>query len=118
MNLFLIRHGETNENKQGIVQGWTDTKMNSLGVQQAAQVAELFNELIDAIISSDLQRCTESALFFRSKFPALPYSEDARLRERFFGEAQGLQKNKRDWEVLWSVQNPTVAPAPGAETLD
>lgn len=118
MNLFLVRHGETNENKEGIVQGWSDTKMNSLGIEQAKQAAEQFNEKIDAIISSDLNRCTETAIFFRDKHPSLPYQEDERLRERYFGEAQGQQKNKRDWEVLWSLENPGVAPAPGAESLD
>lgn len=118
MDLYLVRHGETDENKQGIVQGWLDTKINELGIQQAKLAADLFNEPIEAIISSDLSRCAESAAFFRAKYPTLPYSEDQRIRERFFGEIQGQQKGKRDWEVLWSLENPSVAPAPGAESLD
>lgn len=116
MNLFLIRHGETNENHDGIIQGWLDTEINATGKQQAKRAAELFNEPINAIISSDLKRCTETALPFRQKYPSVPYSEDSRLRERGFGEAQGTHTSLQDWEVFWSVRDSVSIK--GAETLD
>lgn len=116
MILYLVRHGETNENLNGIIQGWLDTKINATGKRQAKQAAESFNEPIDAIISSNLKRCTETALPFRSKYPSVPYSEDSRLRERCFGEAQGTHTGLHDWEVFWSVRD-TVS-IPEAETLD
>jgi probable phosphoglycerate mutase len=116
MRLFLVRHGETNENREGIVQGWLDTELNDTGKQQAEQAALAFNEPIEAVISSDLRRCTQTAEPFRRKYPSVPYSEDARLRERCFGEAQGLHTSMHDWEVFWSVRD-SVSIA-GAETLD
>lgn len=116
MNLFLIRHGETNENHAGIIQGWLDTEISTIGKQQAERAADLFNEPINAIISSDLKRCTATALPFRNKYPSVPYSEDNRLRERGFGEAQGSHTSLQDWEVFWSVRDSVSIK--GAETLD
>lgn len=57
MNLILIRHGETQENVDGIVQGWLESYLNDIGMQQAQTVADNFHESINAIYSSDLQRC-------------------------------------------------------------
>lgn len=55
--VLLVRHGETNENVQGIVQGQLDTLLNAVGVQQAQRTgAALQVEPVTRIISSPLQR--------------------------------------------------------------
>ena len=81
MELFLVRHGETDANADGIVQGWLDTDLNERGKSQAKEAAKEFNEDIDAIYSSDLRRAAQTANEFRKKYPNIPYFEDRRLRE-------------------------------------
>lgn len=116
MRLFIIRHGETNENAQGIVQGWTDTALNEKGLAQAAEAADNFNQDIEAIFSSDLQRATQTAEEFRKHYPTLPYFEDLRIRERDFGDAAGTHRDNHDWEHFWSAKDTTKIP--NAETLN
>jgi broad specificity phosphatase PhoE len=116
MDLFLVRHGETDANVNGIVQGWLDTDLNDNGKAQARKAAEQFGENIDAIYSSDLKRATQTADEFRKKYPGTPYFQDERLRERNFGDATGGHRAKYDWEVFWASSN--TSSIPNAETLN
>lgn len=115
IDLYLVRHGETDENANGIVQGWLNTDLSTIGQQQAEATAMSFDTQIDAIVSSDLNRCIQTASYFRDKYPNIPYSEDARLRERHFGDAQGARKDTQDWEVFWAMRDEVSIP--NAETL-
>lgn len=57
VKIYLVRHGETQENKDGIIQGQLDTKLNEAGLRQAASVAEVFKDVpLTAAFSSDLER--------------------------------------------------------------
>ena len=116
MKLYIIRHGETDSNANGIVQGWLDTELNEKGLAQAVEAAKQFDKPIDAIYSSDLKRATQTALELRKKYPTVPYIEDARLRERNFGDAAGTRISNRDWEQLWSLNDSSTIP--NAETLN
>ena len=115
MDLILIRHGETQFNADGIVQGWLDTQLNENGKRQAKAAAEQFNSEIDAIYSSDLLRAKQTAAEFTKKYKEVPYFEDERLRERDFGEASGNYAKDYDWGEFW-ISNETVS-IPNAETL-
>lgn len=110
MKLFIVRHGETNENAAGIVQGWLDTELNEKGVAQAVAAAEEFDQPIDAIYSSDLKRAVRTAAEFRKRNAKVPYYEDARLRERNFGDAAGTHRDEHDWEQFWSVEDRSTIP--------
>lgn len=114
MKLYVLRHGETDENVSGIVQGWQDTELSAIGHSQANQAAKDFAETIDAIYTSDLKRSVQTAQYFKQKYPEVPYFEDARLRERFYGDVQGTRKNPAEWEAFWSHCDTLVIP--GAET--
>lgn len=116
MQLILIRHGETQENVDGIVQGWFDSFLNDKGKQQAQAAADNFHESINAIYSSDLQRCLQTAEFFKRKNPGIPFNKDERLRERNFGDAQNTHKDLHDWEVFWASEDKVSIP--NAETLN
>lgn len=112
MKIYVVRHGETNENASGIVQGWLDTELNDDGLAQARHAATSFNEIIDAIYSSDLKRATRTAQEFRKRYKDIPYYEDMRLRERNFGDAAGTRRDQHDWEQFWSVEDrSTIANA-------
>lgn len=116
MDLFLVRHGKTDANVNGILQGWLDTELNDHGHVQAKDVAESFKQEIDVIYSSDLKRAAQTANEFRKKYPNIPYIEDNRLRERNFGDATGDCRDKYDWEVFWaSIDTVSI---PNAETLN
>ena len=57
---YLVRHGETEENRLGIMQGQMDTKLNEAGIWQARLTARALEsvEFIEAY-SSDLSRATK-----------------------------------------------------------
>lgn len=112
-----MRHGETDANVQHITQGWLDTELNANGRQQAMIAAESFHETIEAIYSSDLLRAKQTAEPFRKQLPTVPYCEDARLRERNFGDATGLPNTGDDWDKFWSAPDDKP-PICGAESLN
>jgi probable phosphoglycerate mutase len=116
MDLFLVRHGETQANADGIVQGWLDTELNEKGRQQAQQSAISFDKDIDAIFSSDLTRAKQTAAEFKKRHPDIPYFEDSRLRERNFGDAAGEPRKNHDWEAFWASSDSVSIP--NAEILE
>jgi len=60
--LILVRHGETQNNIAGIVQGWSDSELSERGLQQVARLAERLKTFeADAIFSSPLQRAMATA---------------------------------------------------------
>lgn len=88
--LILWRHGHTEWNGQRRVQGHSDTALSALGHAQAAEAATLLSgRAPDAVVSSDLRRCTETAAALTA-CTGLPVRRDARLRERCYGEWEGL----------------------------
>ena len=80
----IYRHGETEWNKQGLLQGWLDSPLTELGKQQAIAV----DWQPDVVYASDLGRAVTTAQLM---FPNRPIIQDARLREIFLGEWQGRE---------------------------
>ncbi len=91
MKLFLLRHGETDWNREGRMQGWSDVPMNKTGKKQAAERAELLaGEKIDAVYSSDLQRAAKTAEAIAERH-GLEVVETKALRESWIGELEGMK---------------------------
>jgi len=88
--LIVIRHGETDWNRQHRFQGQIDVPLNDAGLAQADRLARrLADERIDVLVCSDLQRARRTAeplLQARSLAPAV----DALWREQGFGVLEGL----------------------------
>ena len=64
MDLYLLRHGETDWNKAGLLQGHTDIPLNENGRKQMRETARKLGDLgvkMDVILSSPLHRARESA---------------------------------------------------------
>jgi len=62
MKLYVLRHGETNENITGIMQGNMETVLNEVGRSQAISVRDKVKEAgIDLVISSPKKRAVETA---------------------------------------------------------
>jgi len=86
---FVIRHGETIWNTQGIKQGHLDSPLNSVGVRQAQAIAvRLAEEPFAHLYSSDLGRAYGTAQLIAAQ-TGHEIITDARLRERNFGIFQG-----------------------------
>ena len=57
-----MRHGETNGNLRGVIQGWTDEPLNDKGRKLAKITAQALRDIkFDVVISSPLQRAYETA---------------------------------------------------------
>jgi 2,3-bisphosphoglycerate-dependent phosphoglycerate mutase len=93
---FLIRHGRTDWNDAGRIQGHSDIPLNAKGTQQAAKVAQLLArhvQKIDVIYSSDLQRAVSTAQAISTTFgPSI--ITDPILRESFMAEAEGMHEDE------------------------
>jgi valyl-tRNA synthetase len=86
---FLVRHGETDYNKEHRIHGQSDVPLNEIGRTQARSVATLLKEeKIDAIISSDLARAKETADIIGKEVGVKVFLEK-RLRETHFGVLEG-----------------------------
>jgi 2,3-bisphosphoglycerate-dependent phosphoglycerate mutase len=94
--LLLVRHGETDWNADGRLQGQTDRPLSEFGRRQARQLAhELTGEELDAIYSSDLARAHETAEIVGDRL-GLPVALDPDLREKDWGTWEGLTSVERD----------------------
>lgn len=103
--LILIRHGETDWNRELRFQGQLDVPLNTTGLEQARRVAErLAQESMQVLISSDLQRALQTAQAVASRVQPLDPVLDAGLREQHFGVVEGLrvpdiqQRYPQAWE--------------------
>lgn len=92
--LLLVRHGETDWNLEGRLQGHTDVPLNSAGRRQAECAAEALRELglavcVDAVVSSDLARARETADTIAGVCGEITRQQYPGLREVGFGDIEG-----------------------------
>ncbi len=89
--ILLIRHGETDWNDVGRIQGWVDIPLNEKGLNGAEKLGEYVKKVypkIDVFYSSDLKRARQTASPMLKKYKAnLIQKKD--LREQCFGELEG-----------------------------
>ena len=120
--ILLIRHGQTAWNADARVQGQLDIGLNALGHWQAQRVAAaLAGEELAAVYSSDLARARDTALPLALQ-RELPVRTDPALRERSFGDLQGLgfaEVQQRWPEVAerWRAREPGFQPGGGESLL-
>ena len=101
MNIYLLRHGETDWNKEGRIQGHTDIYLNQHGRMQIAQRTERLAGIcsdMDVILCSPLSRAMESAEIAAEQlhYPKDRIMVEPLLIERSFGEAEGLTVAERE----------------------
>jgi broad specificity phosphatase PhoE len=123
LRVFLVRHGETEQNLQMRYLGTRDELLTSNGQRQARRAAKALSELpIQAVVSSPLRRAADTAAQIQ-KACHVELRFDARLAEGSFGRWEGLTREdvlklgNRDAELLarWE-SDPALAP-PGGESI-
>jgi broad specificity phosphatase PhoE len=99
VTIHLVRHGETDWNVEGRLQGWTDIPLNATGREQARAAASTFSgRAIGAVISSDLSRARETAAAIAAAV-GLEVVTDPALRERNYGVAEGRVSSELNVEL-------------------
>ena len=92
-HLCLTRHGETDWNRQGILQGWLDVPLNDSGREQAyAMAAQFAASGFSGVWSSPLVRALETAEIIARELCLPAPQSHAGLKERHFGAIQGIPK--------------------------
>jgi len=120
--LFVVRHGITDWNSLGRIQGHAQSHLTDVGLKQAEAIAErLSAEHIDAIYSSDLDRAMDTARAIARRHN-LTVQPDARLREADYGAWEGrtmeeLKVLYPDTVTQWMTEPVGVAPT-GGESVD
>lgn len=112
-SILLLRHGQTDANVAGVLQGHQPIPLNRLGIHQATLLAarlESFRPSIDVLISSDLPRATQTAGPIASAC-GLRVVTDSAWRERGFGLLEGKPVGERE---MWRAASGEFDP-PGAE---
>ncbi len=98
MDLIFLRHGKTDWNNDGRLQGRTDVPLNKEGIAGAKAAGEILkNEKFDAVYCSPLLRTRQTLQY---AYPYTPPILDNRLLEWCFGSFEG-KKMPRDFFVHW-----------------
>ena len=101
MKLYVVRHGETMENANNCLVGRINSSLTSNGVLQAKKVKDYFKDKqIDAIISSPLDRCRQTAEIISDKCIPIFYSNN--LLGRDHGEFTGKPKDSINFDEYWN----------------
>lgn len=119
--IYIVRHGETDWNRQGRYQGTTDVPLNQVGRDQAKACARALEEVhFDRVVSSPLERAFVTAQTICHK-RELDIQVDDRLKEFNFGHWETKQVD--EIEALWPsmihsmYQEPANIRIPGGETF-
>lgn len=93
--LVLVRHGESTANLANVFTGWLNVALSPKGEQEALMAAEKLRGFhFDAAYSSDLLRAerTLDLIVARPAWATIPVHHVGALRERMYGDLQGLNK--------------------------
>ena len=119
--IILVRHGETDWNKEEMFRGRVDIELNETGTKQAELLAEYLSKIkIDAVYSSPLKRALKTAEIV-AKNHKLDMKLAPGLIDFDYGEWQGLshQEVKDKYKELYAewIKNPHLVRMPGGESL-
>ncbi len=116
--IIIVRHGETNWNRDGRFQGQLDIALNETGRAQAFAVAEAVTQFAPTVLwSSPLMRARDTASAIATRL-GLDLHFDGQWRERGYGVLEGA--TYREWQdrdpkgyALYKTNDPDYAPEGG-----
>lgn len=119
MNIWITRHGQTEYNKNRLMQGRHDIPLNEIGIEQAEKARELISDVnFDAVYSSPLKRAVKTASII-GNISEDRIITDQRIIETDFGKYEGIGYSKMGpfMSLYWAM--PEIFPAPkGVETVE
>ena len=126
MNLVLLRHGESEWNRDNRFTGWTDVDLSAQGIQEAHRAAGLLRKAglrFDLTYTSVLKRAIRTLWIVLDDLDLLwlPVYRSWRLNERHYGALQGLNKQQMAEEfgeeqvMLWRRSYTVRPPALSAD---
>lgn len=99
MRLYVMRHGETDWNVKGMLQGRTDIPLNARGEMAAKLTKKGLNDVtFDIAFSSPLERARRTAEILLEG-QNIPIFVDERIIEIGFGKYEGMPKNRMDENI-------------------
>lgn len=107
----MVRHGRTEANAQGLLQGRLDPPLDATGRRQAEAIAEMVGP-VDHVIASPLQRAQETAAYF-----GLPVDTDDRWVELAYGEYEGVPAGEVPPEIWQSWRTNREFKTRGGESF-
>ncbi|NHJ04778.1 MAG: histidine phosphatase family protein [Candidatus Heimdallarchaeota archaeon] len=122
MKIFLVKHGQSEDNLHKKISGHSETPLTDLGREQAKSLGQKFSEkkiTFDAVYSSDLLRASETATIVCNEIGFKEIIFDKRLRESDTGIFTGRNSNsitKEEREFLDSTLVDLDKRIPGGET--
>jgi broad specificity phosphatase PhoE len=115
MEIYLLRHAQSEGNKQGIFQGTLDYPLSEEGIRQTEKgVNFLKNIPFEVIISSPQKRALQTAQIISERLN-LPLKTDDRIREISYGILEGVKHEEvkgKDFYLKW-LENPVKYPIEG-----
>lgn len=100
----LVRHGQTEYNRNNLIQGQIDIPLNEIGKKQAQLTAKNFKN-VDIIISSPLSRAKETAKIIAKE---INYTKDIIINESFIERDFGAADGKEIAQFINKVHEGTV----------
>jgi len=109
--LYLVRHGRTDANAKGLMQGRLDPPLDAVGRRQAEAIAALVGD-VDQVIASPLQRAQETAGHFGQAI-----TTDERWVEIAYGEYEGVPVDEVPSDVWQAWRTDRDYTPPGGESF-
>ena len=123
--LVLVRHGQSQWNKENLFTGWKDPDLTEKGIEEAINAGKKIkqtNIIFDLHYTSKLKRAQRTGnLIMQELGEDVPTSENKALNERDYGDLSGL--NKDDARKKWGDEQVHIwrrsydTPPPGGESL-
>lgn len=122
--LVIVRHGQSQWNKENKFTGWVDVDLAEKGREEAKEAGLLLSDMnFDYAYTSALKRAqnTLDIILNESKYNGVPIERDEALNERMYGDLQGKDKDEarkefgEDQVLIWR-RSFDIAP-PGGESL-
>ena len=105
MKIYFAAHATTTDNEAKIASGWKDAELSEVGLKQAKELGEFFENIkIDLICTSDLKRAVDTVkIAFGENFPVII---DKRLRELNYGDFNGKPSEIVEPMKLQKIKEP------------
>ena len=123
--LVLVRHGQSQWNKENLFTGWKDPDLTERGIEEAINAGQKIKQTnisFDLHFTSKLKRAQKTGtLIMREHGQDIDTSENEALNERDYGDLSGL--NKDDARKKWGDEQVHIwrrsydTPPPGGESL-